>query len=167
VTGPPATAAMYDIAHRLSEGELLTPRDVLRTVREMFVPAWKWAAVNLLAAAIIGGNFWLARDREGDLWTSLRFVWTAASVVWLAINWLYWPLWLAESDKRVTNTLRNGFVLFMRAPGLVISAMLASLLVLAVSIVTIIPLVNGAMVWISAAGLFTTDEIIRQMNQES
>src|SRR5579871_2507625 len=105
VTGPPATAAMYDIAHRLSEGELLTPRDILQTVRQMFVPAWKWAAVNLLALALIGGNFWLARSRDGDLWTGLRFVWAAAGIVWLAINWLYWPLWLAESDRRVTNTL--------------------------------------------------------------
>jgi hypothetical protein len=167
VTGPPATAAMYEIAHRLSEGELLTPRDIWPIMREMFIPAWKWAAVNLLVGAIVVGNFWLARGRDGDLWIMLRLVWTVASVVWLAVNWLYWPLWLSESDRRVTNTLRNGLVLFLRAPGLVLLTMMLSLVVFVLSVVTIIPLVNGVMVWIAAAGLFTTERIIRQMAEES
>ena len=163
VTAPAATAAMYAIAHRLAEGELVTPRDVWKTVREVFIPAWKWAAVNLLVLAIMLGNLWLARGRDGDLWAVLRLVWTLAAILWLVATSMYWPLWLAESDRSVGNTLRNCFVLLIHAPVLSFSAVAISAAVFVLSVVTILPLVNGAMIWIAVTGLLTREQIVRQI----
>ena len=167
VTGPAATAAMYVITHRLAEGEHVTPHDIWKTAREMFIPAWKWAALNLLAIAIVAGNLWLARGRDGDLWIVLRLVWTVAAIVWLAATSLYWPLWLAESDRSVGNTLRNCFVLLIHVPVLVFSVAVLSAVVFVLSVVTIIPLINGAMVWIAATSLLASENITRQINEKT
>lgn len=167
VTAPAATAAMYAIAHRLAEGELVTPTDVWRTIREMFIPAWKWTSVNLPVLAIILGNLWLARGQAGDLWVGLRLLWTLAAIVWLAATSLYWPLWLVESDRSVGNTLRNCFVLLIHAPVLVFTSAVISAALFVLSIVTIIPLINGVMVWIAFIGLLTREDIIHQIREKT
>ena len=166
VTGPPVTAAMYAITHRLAEGDLVTPTDVWRTLCEMFIPAWKWGAVNILVVGVIGGNVWISRHQIGDIWIALRFLWSLGAAVWITINIPYWPLWLAESDRRLGNTLRNSFVLLLRSPGLLFSAAFLSLAVFVLSIGAVIPLVVGGMVWIACIGLFATEKITRQIKAE-
>ena len=167
LTGPPATAAMYAIAYRLAEDELVTPGDAWKTIREMFVPAWKWMLVNLPVLGIVLGNLWLARGRDGDLWAVLRVVWTVVGIIWLSAMSLYWPLWLAETDRSVGNTIRNCFVLLLHAPALAFSVIVISAVLFVLSVVTIIPLINGVMVWIAVIGLVTSKQIIRLINEKT
>jgi uncharacterized membrane protein YesL len=167
VTGPPATAALYAVMQRLSHGELITLRDVWLEVRKMFIPAWKWGAANIVAAFAIGGNFWLSRSQPGDLWIVLRFVWVAAAVLWIAINVFYWPLWLAQTDRSLGNTLRNGLVLLLRAPDKVLLVTFFSVVLVALSVVTLIPLINWLMVWLASIGLFATEEFVQQVQDNS
>jgi hypothetical protein len=130
----------------------------------MFIPAWKFTLVNLLVLAIVLGNLWLARGRDGVLWVILRVIWTLTAIVWLTATSLYWPLWLAESDRSVGNTLRNCFVVLIHAPFLLLSVVAISAAAFVLSIVTIIPLINGVMVWIAVAGLFTSEHIVREIS---
>jgi len=167
VMAPAATAAMYALAHRMADGELVTPKDLWTTLREMFIPAWKFALVNLLVLAIVLGNLWFARGRDGNLWSILRMIWTLTAIVWLTATSLYWPLWLAESDRSVGNTLRNCFVLMIHAPSLVLSLVVISAAIFVLSIVTIIPLVNGVMVWIAFTALLTSETIIHQIKDKT
>ncbi len=167
VTGPPATAALYVVASSLLDGEHVTPRDLWRATRRLFIPAWKWGALNLLVIGVVAVNFWLSRAQSGDLWAALRLFWSAVGIIWLAINSLYWPLWLAEKDQSVRNTLRNGLVLLMRSPMLVLATLALSVVSLAVSIVAVIPFVNFVMVWIASLGLMTTQQIVTQMDAEA
>src|SRR5439155_18239503 len=57
VTGPPATAAMYAMARRVADGEVVGPRQAWHSLRAMFWPAWGWGAVNLVLAVVVIGNF--------------------------------------------------------------------------------------------------------------
>lgn len=164
VTGPPATAAMVIITNSLLDGEHVTPRDVWLTTRRMFVPAWKWGALNLIVLGVVAVNFWLSRTQTSDVWLALRVFWGVVTIIWLAINSLYWPLWLVEEDRSVRNTLRNGLVLLVRSPGLILSTLVLTVASLALSIISVIPLVNAFMIWAASLGLLTTRHVISKMN---
>ncbi len=164
VTGPPATAAMYVIAQSLIDGEHVTPRDLWLTTRRMFAPAWKWGALNLIVLGIVAVNFWLSRAQTGDLWLALRVFWGVVTVIWWSLNILYWPLWLAEEDQSVRNTLRNGLVLLVRSPGLVLSTLVLTVVSFAVSVVAVIPFVNAVMIWAASLSLITTRYVISKLN---
>jgi uncharacterized membrane protein YesL len=164
VTGPPATAAVYLVTSALLDGEHVTPRDLWVHTKRMFVPAWKWGLLNLLIVGAVVVNFWISREQPGDVWAALRIFWAAVGVIWLAISLLYWPLWMAEEDQSMRNTLRNGLVLLMHSPGLVLWTLVISAISLAFSIVAVIPVVNFIMGWIASLGLITTRHIVAQLN---
>src|SRR5216683_1221340 len=57
VTGPPATAAIYAIARRIADGELVGAKDAWLSLRQMFWPAWGWGLLNGIMAVVIVSNF--------------------------------------------------------------------------------------------------------------
>jgi uncharacterized membrane protein YesL len=91
VTAPPATAAMYVIARRVADDELLDLGDGWQALRQMWWPAWRWGLVNLVVLVVLVGNFYAYQAFTGWGWAALRLLWGAIGVVWLAINLVYWP----------------------------------------------------------------------------
>lgn len=157
ITGPPATAAMYVIARRIADGEVIEPRDGWRALRQMLVPAWKWGAVNLMVIVVTASNFWAFQNMTGWTWTALRLLWGFCALLWCAVNLFYWPFWLAETDQRLTNTLRNGLVLLLKSPGLGLTLLVASALLVVSSILTTLPLAVALMAWLSLIGIIGLD----------
>ena len=76
VTGPPATAAMFVIARRVADGELLSLRDGLAAFKQLWWPAWRWGLVNLSLGVALVGNFSAYQSTPGWGWAALRAVWT-------------------------------------------------------------------------------------------
>jgi uncharacterized membrane protein YesL len=161
ITGPPATAAMYAIARRVVDNELVDPLDGWRALRRMFVPAWKWGTVNLFFAILIVANFWGYRQAEGQIWMILRLLWSAIALVWFAMNLFYWPFWLAQSDRRMVNTLRNSLVLMLKVPGFALTLTVISALLIAVSVLITLPLAIGLMAWLALIGVLAVDEALK------
>ena len=162
ITGPPATAAMYVIAGRVSDDELISPCDGWAALRKMFLPAWKWGAVNLLLLAVLTLNFWGFRHAEGLGWASLRLLWTLVALGWFAINLFYWPLWLNQTDRRMVNTYRNCLVLLFRLPifTLALTAMCAVLVVGGVLLT--LPLVVALMAWLALIGTLAVEDALKE-----
>lgn len=160
ITGPPATAAMYAIARRVVDNELVDPLDGWRALRRMFVPAWKWGTVNLFFAILIVADLWGYHQAEGQVWTILRLLWSALALVWFAMNLFYWPFWLAQSDRRMVNTLRNSLVLMLKVPGFALTLTVISALLIAVSVLTTLPLAIGLMAWLALIGVLAVDEAL-------
>jgi hypothetical protein len=162
VTGPPATAAIFAISKRIVDGEVVELGDSWRTLHEMFVPAWKWAGINLIVVAALVGNFWLYRDNPGLIFTLLRFTWGAIFLIWFSINLFYWPFWLRQQSPSVVTTLKNSFIFLARHPVLVVGFTIMTGLLFAFSIMTIIPLMVVAMALLSLAGTrVIKDELLR------
>lgn len=162
ITGPPATAAMYAIARRVVDNELVDPLDGWRALRRMFVPAWKWGTVNLFFAILIVADLWGYHQAEGQVWTILRLLWSALALVWFAMNLFYWPFWLAQSDRRMVNTLRNSLVLMLKVPGFALTLTAISALLIAVSVLTTLPLAIGLMAWLALIGVLAVDEALEE-----
>jgi hypothetical protein len=162
ITGPPATAAMYAIAQRIVDGQAVGLRDGWQTLQKMFVPAWKWAVINLIVVSALVGNLWFYRDKAGLNFTLLRFTWGTIFLIWFAINLFYWPFWLHQQKQSVVTTLKNSFMFLARRPALVAGFAILTCLLFAFSIMTIIPLMVIAMAWLSLAGMrVVKDELLR------
>lgn len=160
VTGPPATAAMYVIARQLADGELIGPRHGLNALRRMFAPAWIWGALNLLIVCAVVGNFWFYQSSTGWLWTGLRLVWGMIALGWFAINLFYWPFWLAQEQHSLQLTFRNSFLFLAKRPGLALTLMLISALLIVVSVLTTLPLAAALMAWLALIGVLAVEEAL-------
>jgi hypothetical protein len=161
ITGPPATAAMYLIARRVADDELIELRHGWEALRQMFLPAWKWGAVNLLMLIVLGTNFVGYRMQTGLGWTMLRVVWGTIALAWFAMNLFYWPFWLAQSDRRLLTTYRNSALMLMKKPALGMTLMLVSALVILISVAVTLPFAAALMTWLALLGVLAVDEALR------
>jgi hypothetical protein len=166
VTGPPATAAMYVIARQLADGELIEPRRGLNALRRMFAPAWVWGALNLLIVSAVVGNFWFYQSATGWLWIGLRLVWGVIALGWFAINLFYWPFWLAQEQHSLGLTFRNSFLFLAKRPGLALTLMLISALLIVVSVVTTLPLAAALMAWLALIGVLAVEEALHPHDKD-
>ena len=167
VTGPPATAAMYAIARRLADGEFIEPRHGLEALRRMFTPAWVWGVTNLLIVGVLVGNFWLYQSATGWLWTGLRLGWGAIALGWFTVNLFYWPFWLAQDQRSPMLTFRNSFLFLAKQPGLALTLMLISALLIVVSVLTTLPLAAALMAWLALIGVLAVDEALKPITEQA
>ena len=167
VTGPPATAAMYVIARQLADGELIEPRHGLNALRRMFAPAWVWGALNLLIVGAVAGNFWFYQSATGWLWIGLRLVWGVIALGWFAINLFYWPFWLVQEQHSLGLTFRNSFLFLAKRPGLALTLMLMSALLIVVSVLTTLPLATALMAWLALIGVLAVEEALHPHDDDS
>ncbi len=158
VPGPAATAAMYVIARQLADGEVIELRHGLKALRRMFPQAWVWGGINLLIAGVLTGNFWLYQSATGWLWMVLRLVWGVIALGWFAVNLFYWPFWLAQDQHSMKLTFRNSFLFLLKQPGLALTLMLISALLIVISVLTTLPLAAVLMAWLALIGVLAVKE---------
>ena len=162
VTGPPATAAMYAMARRVADGEVVGPRQAWQSLRELFWPAWGWGLANAVILVVVVGNFMAYGSAPGLGWAALRLAWGSIAALWFAINLFYWPFWLAQTDRRMVTTLRNALLLFLKAPafGLTLLAVCAALALLSIAVT--LPLAAALVSWLALLGVLGVDAALRR-----
>jgi uncharacterized membrane protein YesL len=165
VAGPPATAVLYSLMRSTAEGHYYGPGDTWLAFRQMFWPAWGWALINLIVWGIGAVNLLYYWPEYGYAWLALRLLWIGALSLWLALNLFYWPFWLAQSDRSMRNTYANAgrFLLLNPLPALVLSMVCAG--VLAVSAMTVIPMVLGAPAWVALVGILTVEQAVERQRR--
>jgi uncharacterized membrane protein YesL len=162
VTGPAATAAMYVLARRIADGELIGLRDAWLSLRQMFWPALGWGVLNLVMAAVVSFNFAVYGAAPGLAWAALRLAWGTIATLWFAVNLFYWPFWLAETDRRLGITLRNGLLLYLKAPGFGLVLLLVCGALIAASVLTTLPLAMALMSWLALIGVLAVDTALHR-----
>lgn len=153
VTGPPATAALYAMMRESSDGQYWGPRDAWQAFRGLFWPAWRWGLLNLLAFGLGAFNLLFYADRAGTMWFVLRLAWIGALTVWTAVNLFYWPFWLEQEKKSVRTALANSGRFLLLHPLTAVVLVFVCGLLLAVSTLTVVPLVLGAVCWVALVGV--------------
>jgi hypothetical protein len=161
ITGPPATAAMYVIARHVADDELLDPRHGWSALRQVFLPALKWGAANLVIGLTIVGNFWAYQYAQGLGWTIMRLAWATIALAWFAVNLFYWPFWLAQEERSLGTTLRNTTLFLARRPGFALTLALISAILIVASVLTTLPLVTILMAWLALISVLAVDEELR------
>lgn len=166
VTGPPATAAMFVLAQRFKERDLLVPMDFFVEIKRLFVPAWKWGTLNFLIVGLLVINFVGSMNQEGEIWFFLRYVWLFLGILWYILNLFYWPFWLSQDDQRLVNTYRNSIVVLFRMPGIILSLSLICGVLILVSVITLFPLALALMVWLSLIANLTVQRAIEEIGKQ-
>jgi len=82
-------------------------------------------------------------------------------VVWLAINFFYWPFWLAQTDRRLLITLRNGLVLLAKSPGLALTLLVVCAALAAAGVLLTLPLAVALMAWLALLGTLAVDGALK------
>ena len=157
ITAPIATAAMYVVARRVVDAELLEIRDGWRAVRRVATSALVWGTLNLAMAVVVLGNFWAYRDMVGPGWALARVTWAAVGLGWFIVNLYFWPFWLAAEEPRLWTTLRNSTLFVARRPAFGLGVGLLSILIFVGSTLITLPLVAAAMAWVALLGTLTVD----------
>jgi hypothetical protein len=164
VTGPPATAVFYALLAKSAQREWWAPKDAWQMAKAMAWPSWKWAILNLIVVGVTLSNLLAYWDIPGGLWTALRVLWLTALTIWVAMNLLYWPFWLVQSDRSLRNTYANcgRFLLVNPITAVVITAV--SLLTLFISFLTILPFIVGSVAWIMFLGITAVNQTLAHQN---
>ena len=165
VTGPAATAAMYGVARRYYEEGMLYPMDGVQALRQTFLPSLKWGAVNFLVVSALIVNFWFFQKNEGIEWSLLRITWAVIGLGWFAVNLFYWPFWLAQRDRSLVTTLRNGMLFILKRPALSFALVLFSLALIIISVLTTLPLATVLMAWLALIGVIAVEEELKEKHE--
>ena len=152
---------MYVLARRALDDELIGPGDGWSALRRMFLPAWKWGLVYLVLIVVLVINFWGYRDVVSQGWSIIRLLWIVIALGWYTLNLFYWPFWLAQSDRRMVNTLRNCLVLVHKSPGYALILAVLCALLIAASVLTILPLAIALMAWLALIGTLAVEEALK------
>ncbi len=165
VAGPPATAAMYAVARRLADDEYLELRHYWQAMRQMFWPAWRWGAVNLVVIGVIVGNFWFYQHTSGLLVTLLRVIWATIAIYWFIANLFYWPFWLIQEDHRMVTTYRNCLLLLGKKPVLILTISVLCAVLIVASILITLPLAALLMIWLAIIGIVLVKDEVKGISK--
>ncbi len=161
VTGPAATAAMYAVARIKVRGEYLSLNTGWVALRQYFKPALKWGLVYAVIVGAILVNFIIFQEAEGIIWGILRILWAFIGMIWVAMNLFYWPFWMAQSDKRMTTTLKNTALFLLKKPGYSLSLVALCAILSILSILTTLPFVVLLISLLALIGALAVEEEIK------
>jgi uncharacterized membrane protein YesL len=158
VFGPPATAALYAVAGRVIDRELIGFADFWRAGKETFRRAWVWAAAQILVYGVLGFNLWAYRSGAGVFVLALRYAWALLAMVWFTLNLYYWPLNLAQADQRFLTTLTNAAKMALLNLDFTLAYALCSLVFVALSVLSGVLLGAVLGIWLALWGTLAVRE---------
>jgi hypothetical protein len=161
VTGPPATAAMYVIAIRVVDEDIIDLRTGWDALMNMFIPAIKWGAINFLVVITLLVNFWIYQDFTGTGWVILRLAWGTIGLGWFSINLFYWPFWLFQDDSSMGITMKNSFLILAKRPLFSLTIAFISALLIVGSVLTTLPMTAVLMSWLALIGVLAVNDELK------
>jgi uncharacterized membrane protein YesL len=167
VGGPPALAAMYQLAAHDAEDDYVDWRAFFGAMKRLFGPAWRWGALQLVVYGVIGFNLLYYSPAGGTLIAALRAAWGIGLVVWTVLNVFYWPFFLQQEDQRLANTYRNILVLVAAQPGLVLGVTLLSVAILALAVATVIVFAFAVLPLIALLATFAVIHVLEPHRQQA
>jgi uncharacterized membrane protein YesL len=160
VLGPPAFAAMYQMASDSADRHVADWQSYFAAIKKLFFPAWRWGLLQLAVYGIGGFNFLYYSYASGTCWALLRGVWFVCLTVWTVLNVFYWPFYMEQTDRRIKNTYRNVLVLCATRPGMVVGVALVTVAVTALSAGTVILCAFGVMPLVALIGTFAARQAL-------
>ncbi|MFO7664095.1 MAG: hypothetical protein R6X18_16080 [Chloroflexota bacterium] len=143
IPGPPATAVLFAMARQTHDRQFWNAGDVWAALKALFWPAWKWAMPNIVVVGLALYNLSTFWNVPGGLWVILRVIWFMGLVVWLGMNFFYWPFFHAAEDRSWANTYKNSARFWLLHPLLAAVLFLICLIVGLISLPFALPIILG------------------------
>ncbi len=147
VTGPPATAGLFVLTHRLACGEAASLRDFFEGFRRYFWRSWLWAIVAGAGFFILGGDAVLMGGlSSADYVVFIQGFFLMLLFLWAFVLLYAFPLVLEQEQSSLRLALRNALVMFATNQSFsitlfglaLLAALLSSLLVAPWGIITLV-----------------------------
>ena len=152
---PPATAALYEIAFRASQGEGPYIQDYLAALRRWLVRSWVWGGVSLFLAFVSGFavDFYISQQ------STLGVVLLVASGTFIVFIWLmqfyFWPYMFLQDHPRAWQAARNAAFTVLGDPLFVLAYVILTSILLVLSALLVIPFVLITPVIIAFLGIYS------------
>ena len=133
ITGPPATAGLFVLTHRLARGQATGLRDFFEGLRRYFWRSWLWALVAGAGFFVLGGDVVLTGLlSDADYIVLIQGFFLMLLFLWAFLLLYAFPLILEQEQPSLRLALRNALVMFATNPSFSIAifglALLAALL---------------------------------------
>ena len=140
VTGPPATAGLFVLTHRLACGEAVGLRDFFEGFRHYFWRSWLWGIVAGMGFFILGGDAVLLGNlSSADYIVIIQGFFLMLLFLWAFLLLYAFPLILEQEQPSLRLALRNALVMFASNPSFSITIFGLALLVALLSILLVAP----------------------------
>jgi hypothetical protein len=114
VTGPPATAGLFVLTHRLARGENAGLRDFFAGFQRYFWRSWLWAIVAGMGFFITGGDVVLTgRLLSAGYVNVVQGFFLMLLFLWAFLLLYAFPLILEQEQPSLRLALRNALVMFV------------------------------------------------------
>lgn len=149
---PPATAGMYAATNRVAHGTGQRLGDFWDGARRSLWLSLRWAAVNIVVAAILWSNTLFYSSLAESAAFVVRALIGSLALVWLATQFYLWPFLMEQDDKRLRVALKNALFLTLATPVYTFTLLIIVVLFTLISVVTVLPLAVFLMSFVSLLG---------------
>ena len=140
VTGPPATAGLFVLTHRLACGEAAGLRDFFEGFRRYFWRSWLWAIVAGAGFFILGGDAVLLGSLSSAAYVIvIQGFFLTLLFLWAFVLLYAFPLILEQERPSLRLALRNALVMFASNRSFSITLFVLALLVALLSSLLVAP----------------------------
>lgn len=140
ITGPPATAGLFVLTHRLACGEGASLRGFFEGFRRYFWQSWLWAIVAGAGFFILGGDVVLIGGlSSADYVIFIQGFFLMLLFLWAFVLLYAFPLILEQDQPSLRLALRNALVMFARNQSFSITLFGLALLVALLSTLLVAP----------------------------
>lgn len=143
VLGPPATFGMAYVANRLVHGEATGLSGWWQGLRRYLLVSWLWGLANLVVAVVLYANLVMYGSIDAFWGPLLQGVALAVSAFWAVVQLYAVPFLMEQTEPKLLRAWRNGLFTLLAAPGYSLVLIVAVILILALSAVTLAPLFLG------------------------
>lgn len=143
VLGPPATFGMAYVANRLVHGEATGLGGWWQGLRRYFVVSWLWGLANLIVAVVLYANLVMYGSFEGFWGPLLQGAALSVVALWVVVQLYAVPFLMEQTEPKLVQAWRNGLFTLLAAPGYSLVLIVAVASILALSFVTLAPLILG------------------------
>lgn len=143
VLGPPATFGMAYVANRLVHGEATGLSGWWQGLRRYLLVSWLWGLANLVVAVVLYANLAMYGSIDAFWGPLLQGVALAVSALWAVVQLYAVPFLMEQTEPKLLQAWRNGLFTLLAAPGYSLVLIVAVILILALSAVTLAPLLLG------------------------
>jgi uncharacterized membrane protein YesL len=138
IPAPPATAAMYHVAHYVAHERRIEFSYFWQGLKSYFGLSWKVGAILLVSGAILAIDVRFYLSSSNAIFAAVGFLGLWALLFWLAIQVYVFPLMVLQKDKSLKLILKNAALLTLAYPLFALGILIAAALATALSGVLVI-----------------------------
>jgi hypothetical protein len=137
---PPATAGIATVTNSIAHGTGAHFNDLWRGMQRYAWVSYRWALVNIAAAAIFVVCFSFYGAAGGTLGVFIQALFAVAGLVWIAVQFYVWPFLIEQENKRLRIALKNALFLTLANPAYTFILLGMAAVALVISLITMLPI---------------------------